>query len=176
MKELSVRNDVSFPHESPRFYKMTWYERRYKMFINYTKLYHFKGAIIFNFIEPNCARRIGHTLTWDTETNVSLAGNATRISSSHLCKWGGIKSMERNSAGSKRGGNVGEEEELKIRCKGERWKWQAREVTKRGRGRILKEWWSLIIIGSGNTKGGEGHKNLREAWKEFINGWRKTRK
>jgi hypothetical protein len=37
-------------------------------------------------------------------------------------------------------------------------------------GRILKEWRSLIIIGSGNTKGGEGQKNLREAWKEFING------
>jgi hypothetical protein len=30
------------------------------------------------------------------------------------------QSMERNSAGSKRGGNVGEVEELKIRSKGER--------------------------------------------------------
>lgn len=80
------------------------------MFINYIKLYLLKEAIIFSFIELNCS-------TADrTHSNV-------RYGNQHLAGWKRYPhlflssmqmkrypSLERDSAGSKRSGNIGEEE------------------------------------------------------------------
>jgi hypothetical protein len=78
------------------------------------------------------------------------------------------QSVERNSAGSKGSGNVGEGEELKIR---------EREVKMTGTGSFKKRGGENIkrVVKSDHYRkrkheGGEGHKNLAEAWKEFING------
>jgi hypothetical protein len=80
------------------------------MFINYTTLYLLKEAIIFNFIELNCNTadrahsnvRYGnqHLAGWKRYPHLFLASMQMRD----------YPSLERNPAGSKKSGNIGEEE------------------------------------------------------------------